>query len=88
MKATKKPIEIDYFPCDIRYVDEIVKWSTNNRPVVPFTTTGTDGVTTLSFCITTLEGEMMVTEKDVIIKGINGEIYPCKKDIFEATYSF
>ena len=36
--------------------------------------------------IKTLEGIMTITENDWIIKGINGEVYPCKPDIFEKTY--
>lgn len=36
--------------------------------------------------IQTLEGEMRVNMGDWIIKGIKGEFYPCKPDIFEATY--
>jgi hypothetical protein len=36
--------------------------------------------------ITTLEGEMRANPGDWIIKGIKGEFYPCKPDIFEATY--
>jgi len=36
--------------------------------------------------IPTLEGVMQAKENDWIIKGIKGEIYPCKPDIFEATY--
>ena len=36
--------------------------------------------------ITTLEGEMLVSMGDWIIKGVNGEFYPCKPDIFEKTY--
>ena len=36
--------------------------------------------------IPTLEGEMTVKVNDWIIKGINGEFYPCKPDIFEKTY--
>ena len=36
--------------------------------------------------IQTLEGMMLVTPGDWIITGIAGEIYPCKPDIFEATY--
>lgn len=36
--------------------------------------------------ITTLEGVMRATKGDWVIKGINGEIYPCKPDIFEKTY--
>lgn len=34
----------------------------------------------------TLEGDHYVTLGDYIIQGIQGEIYPCKPDIFEATY--
>lgn len=36
--------------------------------------------------IKTLEGEMLVSEGDYIIKGVQGEFYPCKPDIFEQTY--
>src|SRR4051812_35101288 len=36
--------------------------------------------------IKTLEGTMSVSEGDYIIKGLKGEIYPCKPDIFEASY--
>ena len=36
--------------------------------------------------ITTLEGVMEASLGDYIIKGIKGEYYPCKPDIFEATY--
>ena len=36
--------------------------------------------------IRTLEGDMGVTKGDWIIKGVNGEFYPCKSDIFKATY--
>ena len=36
--------------------------------------------------IQTLEGTQLVSPNDYIIEGIKGEIYPCKPDIFEATY--
>ena len=36
--------------------------------------------------IDTLEGRMFVTQGDYIIRGVKGEVYPCKPDIFEATY--
>ncbi len=36
--------------------------------------------------IQTLEGEMRASMGDYIIKGIKGEFYPCKPDIFEMTY--
>jgi hypothetical protein len=41
----------------------------------------------LSSCwIHTLEGEMLATENDYIIKGLKGEFYPCKPDVFEKKY--
>ena len=36
--------------------------------------------------ITTLEWVYKATKADMIIKWINWEVYPCKKDIFEKTY--
>jgi hypothetical protein len=36
--------------------------------------------------IETLEGEMVAEQGDFIIKGVHGEIYSCKPDIFEETY--
>lgn len=36
--------------------------------------------------INTLEGVMTANSTDWIIQGVNGEIYPCKPDIFEKTY--
>lgn len=36
--------------------------------------------------INTLEGVMTASDLDWIIKGVNGEFYPCKPDIFEKTY--
>lgn len=36
--------------------------------------------------IETLEGVMRVSLNDYVIKGINGEFYPCKPDIFDKTY--
>lgn len=38
------------------------------------------------FWIDTLEGLMLARVGDYIIKGVSGELYPCKPDIFKATY--
>lgn len=39
------------------------------------------------FCfIQTLEGDMKIDDGDFVIRGVNGEFYPCKPDIFEKTY--
>ena len=39
-----------------------------------------------TFIIKTLEGEHVATKGDFIIKGVQGEFYPCKPDIFNMTY--
>ena len=38
------------------------------------------------FQVKTLEGTMQGKKGDYLIKGIEGELYPCKKEIFEKTY--
>jgi hypothetical protein len=38
------------------------------------------------FYIPTLEGNMQLSEGDWVIKGIEGEFYPCKNSIFQKTY--
>lgn len=43
-------------------------------------------VYTTGIKIKTLEGDMIASVGDFIIKGINGEFYPCKPDIFAKTY--
>lgn len=40
----------------------------------------------LSIVIPTLEGDMVAQKGDYIIKGVHGEFYPCKPDIFNETY--
>lgn len=40
----------------------------------------------LSIVISTLERDMVAQKGDYIIKGVKGEFYPCKPDIFEETY--
>lgn len=38
------------------------------------------------YWVQTLEGQLVVSDRDWIITGIKGERYPCKPDIFAATY--
>lgn len=45
------------------------------------------GMDTDTFYIETLEGEHLARKGDWIIKGVAGEFYPCKAEIFEKTYS-
>ena len=38
------------------------------------------------YFIKTLEGNLYLSKDDYVIKGVNGEFYPCKPDIFHKTY--
>lgn len=76
-KYRKKPVVI-----------EAVRWMTDNYAEIEMFMGGEilsekDGGTLL---IPTLEGDMIANPFDWIIKGVKGEFYPCKPDIFEATY--
>ena len=47
---------------------------------------GDNGRDSVNATIVTLEGAMAASDGDWIIKGVQGELYPCKPDIFAATY--
>jgi hypothetical protein len=84
MKFRKKPVEIEAMPVhdDLNQIFEVVKWIHSNGGEL------TDPLHTFdcTFRIRTLEGEMAVNVGDWVIRGVQGEFYPCRGDIFEATY--
>jgi len=51
----------------------MLQYSNTNRPIY-------------TLVIHTLEGNMTANAGDFIIKGVKGEFYPCKPDVFEQTY--
>ena len=70
-------------------VIEAVQYTGRNlKEIMAFSKAGEIGQDFLSgdMVIKTLEGTMNVIENDWVIKGINGEFYPCKPDIFDKTY--
>lgn len=73
-KFRKKPIVI-----------EAVQWTgKNTQEIYDF---GTSQVIVYDYVlIKTLEGDMKANIGDYIIKGVEGEFYPCKPDIFDKTY--
>lgn len=77
MKFRKKPVIIDAVQFTGLNHDEIADFCAPHPVKV-------GGNHTL--LIPTLEGEMKAVTSDFIIKGIKGEVYPCKQDIFEASY--
>ena len=85
MKFRKKPVVVEavqFLPYRKSY-DEIARIAVNGIRTVQILERD-DGLPQLF--IDTLEGQMEAKIGDWIIKGISGEIYPCKPDIFYATY--
>lgn len=83
MKFRKKPVVIDAVQFD----------GENRREVLSFVypdlsedaLRGAE-IMKLPVVISTLEGDMTASPGDWIIKGVKGEFYPCKPDVFTATY--
>ena len=77
-KYRKKPVEVEAIQWTGENIDDVFsfvggtidEWSEND----------------LTITIGTLEGNHLATLGDYIIKGIADEFYPCKPDIFRATY--
>lgn len=83
----KKPVEVEAMQFTSETAPEVREWLWAHS--VPHSYVCID----LADCdaghdlvIETLEGQMKANEGDFIIKGVKGEFYPCKPDIFEATY--
>lgn len=83
MKYRKNPVEV-----------EAVQFTRDNWPEIQSFTDGkAEGMTIerrpngkCTCIVPTLEGDHIASEYDYIIKGVNGEFYPCKPDIFRKTY--
>ncbi len=86
MKFRKKPVVIEAMQFTTNNeagspaMDAIVNWANQGRDKPNAWHNGTN------IFINTLEGEMRADVGDWIIRGVKGEFYPCKPDIFAATY--
>mgnify|MGYP003331121153 CR=1 FL=1 len=80
MKFRKKPVVIEARQLTPSSINEIAYWS--NAKIMNRAMAQRDQY----LVIPTLEGDMSAMMNDWIIQGIKGEFYPCKPDIFEATY--
>jgi hypothetical protein len=84
MRYRKKPVVIEALQFETNNetneanMNSVVGWIVNNGGKASHD--GTD------IYIETLEGRMRASVGDYIIKGVCSEFYPCKPDIFEATY--
>ena len=74
-KFRKKPVTI-----------EAIQWTGKNLSEIDNFVGGSIANKSTILIIHTLEGDMEASMGDYIIKGINGEFYPCKPDIFAKTY--
>lgn len=83
LKFRKKPVEIEAMfwskAMDDSYLSGLMRWLNDGGAQWQLAGDG-------AVLIHTLEGDMLANDGDWIIKGVKGEFYPCKPDIFEATY--
>ena len=77
-KYIKRPLEIEA----IQFFTENIEQAISFLGDFPYKYVASESILILS----TLEGDMLVRYGDFIIKGIYGEFYPCKPDIFKDTY--
>lgn len=80
----KKPVVIEarQFTGSFHSADGIQGWAMDNGASIDQQAFGAEQ----QLRVHTLEGVMIAEPQDWIIKGVKGEFYPCKPDIFEATY--
>lgn len=80
-KARKKPVEVEFIHFKNQETGQkILEWIGNDSLM----TEGTNGKAFI--CISTLEGTMRASINDYIVKGVNGEFYAVKPDVFKKTY--
>lgn len=79
MKFRKKPVVVEAFQNAPNALAPV--WFSNAYTQWRRASPGSDVI-----LIKTLEGEMRAERGDWIIRGVAGELYPCKPDIFAATY--
>lgn len=94
MKYRKKPVVIEAVQLNWKNWDEvcgflgdIISHENPARAVQTFSDDcGEKGGPYIELTIPTLEGDHVAKHGDFIIKGVKGEFYPCKPDIFAATH--
>lgn len=82
----KKPVVIEAMRWDgsLKSTDDVTYWCGGQYDYEVKSSDHTDKAEWIA--IPTLEGVMRASVGDWIIRGVQGEFYPCKPDIFEATY--
>lgn len=83
-KYRKKPVEVEVWLFNRESLETAESWVRKySDKMTLFSQYGGEKIW---IEIKTLEGVMKASEGDYIIKGVNGELYPCKPDIFIKTY--
>ncbi len=86
-KYRKKPVVIDAVQWTGDNLRDIIDFTGLHESAKKWTWEEYEKVVALQgLKIFTLEGPLNASPGDYIIKGVQGEFYPCKPDIFEATY--
>ncbi len=83
MKFRKKPVVIEAQRWDGDNLPELREWAHAGMAPEANSIITHDG---FSLYVRTLEGPLRAEVGDMIIRGVKGEFYPCKPDIFAATY--
>lgn len=86
MMYRKKPVVIEAMQFDGHNGWKIERWSDHRVVASPVLEPTDDNPSGSYLQIATLEGTMTAIAGDWIIRGVKGEFYPCKPDIFTATY--
>jgi ribosomal protein L32 len=86
MQYRKKPVVIDAFMYGIEPRPDWFNDKVTSNDIITYVGTDMRDSSEYYCEIKTLEGVMRGNCRDYIIKGVQGEIYPCKPDIFEMTY--
>lgn len=89
MKYRKKPLVIEAFRLGLERIPNWFQLEFEKGNITQKNENPDDEYGNITYCyceIKTLEGTMKADLGDYIIQGVNGEIYPCKPDIFEKTY--
>ena len=86
--ARKKPVEVEVCQWTGKNWDEIKEFCGDVVYKHPLESIENvyGSIKVYDLMIHTLEGDHKANPGDYIIKGVHGEFYPCKPDIFEATY--
>jgi hypothetical protein len=83
----KKPVIIEAIEWNGKNFDEVSNFTQNFMGhKLAYEDAEEHSLKSGKYYISTLEGVMTATKGDFIIKGVNGEFYPCKPDIFKKTY--